>query len=495
MRLPFTKPDLPRPRRGPSPDARPVVALAWEGVGVAGRHRCQPLLERVTLHLYPGEVHALLAGPGGGKSTAIAVAAGCRALGGGRLCRAGRTFRPRNPAAAREAGVAVVWQRPPLLPEASIRENLLLGNEPGEHGEARLVEDLLALLPPTLPSPEVAVGSLPLAQQQWIAIGRAIARFPPVLLLDEPATWFTGAERRHLWELLRLFARHGMAILYATRHVPETLALARRYTLLRHGTVESFGLIEHLDRSATAHLETQSVRSSRTPALDEARRPLLTVHEAGLERPRQLVLREGSICGLAGLPGSGRRALLHVIAGLRHDPHWEIWKAKESVGLFDPGAGEQYLMAERPVYENLTLGRPWHHLGFFPPLEARMVALDWMARLRIRAGTPTRPLAELSTFNQRKIALGRLLQARRRILLLAEPEFGFQPEERLWLLGWLEGLARAGHSVLVSGVSDAELLAVCDTVAVLHHGRFCAIRSASRWTENELAVCARKGCS
>lgn len=468
---------------------------------MAGRHRYQPWLDRVTLHLYPGEIHAVLGAPGAGKSTLIAVGAGTCALTGGRLRRGGRRFRPRDPAAARAAGVAVVWQHPPLMEEASIRENLLLGNLVTRRGEVRLLETARMLLPATLPLFDAPVHGLSLSQRQWVAIGRAVIGGPALLLLDEPATWFTHAEKRHLWEMLRLLTGAGTSILYATRHLPEAAALARRYTLLRRGRVEGFGLMEHLDRSATAHLERPllakggAARSGRTPGFYEGRRPLLTLRECGVEAPRQLVLREGTICGLAGLPGSGRRALLHTIAGLRHDDRWEIWKAKESVGLFDPGAGERMLMAERPVFENLTLGRPWHHLGFYSPPEAKMVALNWMVRLGIRTGTPQRPLAEFSTFNQRKIALGRLLQAGRRILLFAEPEFGFQPEERLWLLGWLEGLARAGHSLLISGISHAELLAVCDTIAVLHSGRFCAIGSASRWTQNELAVCARNGCS
>src|SRR5438128_6596171 len=100
-------------------------------------------LDGVTFDLETGEFHALVGENGAGKSTLLKVLSGVYPAGSysGEIAIDGAPQRFRSPAAARRAGIAVVYQELTLVPELTVGQNLMLGREPRRFGlvdEARL---------------------------------------------------------------------------------------------------------------------------------------------------------------------------------------------------------------------------------------------------------------------------------------------------------------------------------------------------------------------
>jgi rhamnose transport system ATP-binding protein len=81
-----------------------------------------------------GEVHALLGENGAGKSTLVKVLAGVYQPDSGTLTVAGREVALHGPAAARAAGIAVIYQEPTLFPDLTVAENMFIGRQPLRNG-------------------------------------------------------------------------------------------------------------------------------------------------------------------------------------------------------------------------------------------------------------------------------------------------------------------------------------------------------------------------
>src|SRR5262245_1272667 len=98
--------------------------------GITKRFGGTVALAGVDLEVRPGEVHALVGENGAGKSTLMKILAGAVQPDAGEMRLDGQVYRPRNPAAGRQAGVAMIYQELSLAPHLSVAENILLGAEP-----------------------------------------------------------------------------------------------------------------------------------------------------------------------------------------------------------------------------------------------------------------------------------------------------------------------------------------------------------------------------
>ena len=94
-------------------------------------------LKGVSFELRSGEVHALVGENGAGKSTLIRIITGAHQPDSGSIHVAGQSITQNNPVLSRQLGIAVIYQRPALLPDLTVAENIGLGLE--RRGAARIV--------------------------------------------------------------------------------------------------------------------------------------------------------------------------------------------------------------------------------------------------------------------------------------------------------------------------------------------------------------------
>lgn len=197
-----------------------TAALRVTGVSKTYPGAANPALDNVSMTLRAGELLAVLGPSGSGKSTLLRAIAGLESLDSGTV--------EAQPGHDR---VAVVFQSPGLFPWLSVRENVALGGgykRNRDRFDPEAVDDLLGVLGLSELA-NVAVTELSGGQAQRVAVGRALAVRPDVVLLDEPFSALDPATREDLQGWLRSVARElNLTIFLVTHDVAEAVALGDR---------------------------------------------------------------------------------------------------------------------------------------------------------------------------------------------------------------------------------------------------------------------------
>jgi simple sugar transport system ATP-binding protein len=194
--------------------------------------------DRISLDLWPGEIHAVLGENGAGKTTLMNVLAGMYQPDAGTIRIAGEEVQITSPADALQRGIGTVYQHFTLVPNLSILENVVLGADGGilvdlAAAEGR-VTSLLADFGLDV-SPHTEIRHLALGQRQRVEIIKVLFRGSRVLLLDEPTSVLTPGEVTSLLDLLRRLRDQGIAVVLITHKLGEALAVSDRVTILRGG--------------------------------------------------------------------------------------------------------------------------------------------------------------------------------------------------------------------------------------------------------------------
>jgi branched-chain amino acid transport system ATP-binding protein len=223
------------------------VALEVEGVSVSyGKFIA---VESVTLSVGVGECVAVIGPNGHGKSSMVTALAGLVRRGG--VVRVfGQPLPVGSPGAAVRAGLVLVPERRHLYPELTTRDNIMLGSYSHTRRiSARSawedVSGVLDMFPELARLLDQKAGTLSGGQQQMVALARAMAARPRVLLLDEPCLGLAEAVARRVYDWLGEMTKTDMTILLVEENPVHALLVADRAVRMYKGLVEQPGVASH----------------------------------------------------------------------------------------------------------------------------------------------------------------------------------------------------------------------------------------------------------
>ncbi|MER6123565.1 sugar ABC transporter ATP-binding protein [Streptomyces sp. NPDC001795] len=492
------------------------------------------------LTVLPGESHALVGRNGAGKSTLVNVLTGLQAPDEGTVLFDGE---PAPPLADRDAWrrkVACVYQKPTLVPELTVAENLLLaeihaatstrpgfrsgrgsgGCPPDKHSINRQPTGrggfiswrrLKAQAAEVLGTwdvhvdPDARTADLKVEDRQMVEIARALSFGARFIVLDEPTAQLDNREIERLFTRMRALQDSGVTFLFISHHLQEVYEVCQTVTVLRDARWIITAPVADLPRGALVEAmagETvaEQAATGRDAVADDAP---VALEAHGLTSDSyediDLTVRHGEVVGLAGSSGSGKIELAESLAGLhtptrgtaRLDgeqlPFGDVRAALNAgVGCVPRDRHEQGLVTGMSIGDNATmsvlsrLGR----YGFVGTQRKRGVATDLIARLDIHAEGPDQPVSDLSGGNAQKVVMARALACDPRLLVLINPTAGVDVKSKESLLARMDSAREDGTAVLV--VSDElDDLRRCDRVLVLFHGRIVAEHPAG-WHDHEL---------
>jgi len=198
-------------------------------------------LQDINLAIHKGEFVCFLGPSGCGKTTLLRIIAGLEVQTSGQLLQANRDI-SLLPPASRDYGI--VFQSYALFPNLSVADNVAYGLVNRRTSRAEItsrVAELLKLV--GLPGSDAKFpGQLSGGQQQRIALARALATSPGLLLLDEPLSALDALERIRLRQEIRtLQQKLGVTTIMVTHDQEEALSVADRIVVMNHGVIEQVG--------------------------------------------------------------------------------------------------------------------------------------------------------------------------------------------------------------------------------------------------------------
>lgn len=468
------------------------------------------------LDVHAREVVALIGANGSGKSTMSKVINGVVVLDGGQLLLNGNPIDFPSPQAAKNAGIATVFQELSLIPQMTVAENIWLTREPlNQFGtvdrkavHAR-TEELLALFKGTFKTdlhPDAPVASLPPDEKQIIEILKAISFDPWLVILDEATASLDSRQVQRLFELVARWKEQGKAIIFVSHRMEEIFRIADKYSVLRNGRTVGAGNINDINEKQLIKLmiEKESVLGFLRGEAKSGERieSEISLEAANLTtdylRGVSFKLRKGELVGLGGLRGQGQRQLLHSLFGdlpysgtvklFSQEVHFKHPReAMRSGFALVPGErAKEGLLYIRSILENLLLPS-WKRYGL--PLKvsnAKKDATQTGSSLNLKMAGLEEPVSSLSGGNAQKVVIGKWLMREPQVLLLDDPTKGVDVGTKAEFYALLTRLSEEGKTIFFYSSDEEELIGLCDRVFVMYDGMIRTELSGNTLTKENL---------
>jgi branched-chain amino acid transport system permease protein len=463
-------------------------------------------LHDVSLTAMPGEITGLIGANGSGKTTLLNVICGfVRPDRAGTVTLGAVDITRLSAHAIARAGVARTFQTPNVPRGMSALDVVASGRFtldrqglassilrlPGYRRSCRADRVRSLEMLDLIGIADVAnrdASTLSLGTRRLLEVARALCGRPRLLLLDEPASGLSSAERDQLAQVLRAAAEAGSAVVLIEHNVGFVIDTADTTHVLDCGklvasgpaaaisadqaVVESFvGGVGHAPGSYSHRRLTHAEAALEVRAAESGYRDLTVLRNVSLS------VRRGSIEAVLGRNGVGKTTLLATIAGQVQLRGGTITIDGKEVGRLAAhrraAAGIAFvpegkrIFRERTVAENIALGTFTQSLSRGERARLCTKVLEQFPALKARAGDRA---GDLSGGQQQMLAIGQALAARPRILLLDEPSSGLAPSLVADVFQSLRLLSDDGMTVLLVEQLAPEALAIADHVTVLDGG-------------------------
>ncbi len=456
--------------------------------------------DNVSLTVMPGEIHALLGENGAGKSTLVKMIYGIMAPDSGQILWDGQAVRVPNPKAARKLGIGMVFQHFSLFEAMTVLENIALGLDT-KVSRAALeaeIQKVMGVYGLTL-DPQRIVSTLSVGERQRIEIVRALLLKPKLLIMDEPTSVLTPQEVGQLFETLRKLAANGCSILYISHKLHEIIALCETATILRGGKLVSTcdprketprKLAEMMIGANLKEISKAPGRKFGDVKFIVKNLTLPKVGDFGTAlKDIGFEVKAGEIFGIAGVAGNGQNELLEALGGEVLAHHNEaITIAGVCIGKSGPtqrrAVGLSAVPEERhghaavsdfSLQDNavLTARNRMNMVSaqLIDPGVSNAFSQKVIRSFSVKAQGPKSLAGSLSGGNLQKYIMGREILQNPLVLIVSQPTWGVDAGAAAAIHQAIFDLAGQGSAMVVISQDLDELLALCDSVAVINLGR------------------------
>jgi len=477
-------------------------------------------LNKVDFTSQEGEIHALVGENGAGKTTLVKILSGVYQPDEGEIFLRGKKVVIPDAYQAQHMGVSIVYQELNLIPYMSVARNILLGREPrtpfGFVDSSKLVEQargLMRTLDLSL-DPDFLTYELPVAQQQMVAIVRALSANPDILILDEPTASLSEHEVEHLFKVMKNLKSKGVSIIFISHRLEEVFQIADSVTVLKDGEVVATKSVQEVNQAKLVKMmvgrEFVNIfpKKGGVDVKEEVVFSIRGLTRKGALKNINLDLRKGEIVLLAGLQGQGQRELVRAIFGVDPVDRGEIYlegkkiqinnprdAIKAGIGFLSDDKKTEGLVLCRSIRENVALPtlRRRQVWGFIKRKEEKEAVNSQVKALDIRTTSIEQEAEFLSGGNQQKLIIAKWLLGNPKVIIFDEPTIGIDVGTKVEIYHRLRELAREGVGILIVSSDMIEIIGMSDRVLVMFEGEIGAEIPAEEVSEEEIMTAAAGG--
>lgn len=472
--------------------------------------------KNVELNVRPGEILALLGENGSGKTTLMNMLSGIYKPDSGTICVDGKEVSIDSPEDAKRLGIGMVHQHFKLVDVFSAADNIWMGKEKAgltlNKKRYAEIEEMARKFGFDI-DPRKKVYNMSVSEKQTLEIIKVLYYGAKIIILDEPTAVLTVQEIDKLFSVLRRMKEEGHSIIIITHKLNEVMEISDRVSILRKGEyITTVNTSETNEQELTEWMVGRKVDLNIDRPPMEKTRPLLEVRDVSIRSDEGSIaidgvnfyIRGGEILGVAGIAGCGQKELCEAIAGLRPIEKGKmIHKGENIVGLspkaiLEKGISMSFIPEDRlgmglapslSITDNMILKNYADTKGPFVNRKlGRADAEQVIKELEVVTPSAETPVRLLSGGNVQKVLLGREIKAGPNVIVTAYPVRGLDINSSYAIYNILNKQKQAGVGILFVGEDLDVMIALCDKILVLCHGKVMGVVHAHKTTKEELGL-------
>ncbi len=472
--------------------------------------------KNVNLSVNRGEILSLLGENGSGKTTLMNMISGIYYPDEGQIYIDGKPAQIASPKDAFKYGIGMIHQHFKLVDIFSAAENIVLGVKDGSRFNIKEVNSRVEEIANKYGfdiDVKKKIYDMSVSEKQTVEIIKVLYRGADILILDEPTAVLTPQEIKKLFAILNKMREDGKSIIIITHKLNEVMEISDRVSILRKG--EYIGTVrtsETNEKELTEMMVGKKVDLKIERVKTDFDRPLLEIRGLKVKGDDGSVkiedvsfyIRGGEILGVAGVAGCGQKELCEAVAGLRKiDDGLIMHKGESLLGLsakqiIEKGVSMSFIPEDRlgmglapnfSITDNMMLKNYGESKGpFVDRKSARARAKSLITKLGIVTPSTETPIRRLSGGNVQKVLVGREIESNPNVIITAYPVRGLDINSSYVIYDILNEQKQNGTGILFIGEDLDVMLALCDKIMVLCHGKNMGIVHASKVTKEELGL-------
>ena len=470
----------------------------------------------INLNVKSGEILALLGENGSGKTTLMNMLSGIYQPDSGSILVDGKEVKIHSPEDSKRLGIGMVHQHFKLVDVFSAADNIWMGKEKAgislKKDRFQKVSEIAEKFGFQL-DPKKKVYDMAVSEKPTLEIIKVLYYGAKIIILDEPTAVLTVQEIQKLFTILRKMKEDGHAIIIITHKLNEVKEISDRVAILRKGEyITTVNTAETTEQELTEMMVGRKIDLNIDRPVIEKTKPLLEVRDLTIKNDEgalaidgvNFYIRGGEILGVAGIAGCGQKELCEAIAGLRPIEKGQmIHKGDNIVGLspkaiLEKGISMSFIPEDRlgmglapslSITDNMILKNYADTKGLFVNRKlGRAAAEEVIANLEVVTPSTETPVRRLSGGNVQKVLLGREIKAGPNVLVTAYPVRGLDINSSYTIYNILNQQKQDGVGILFVGEDLDVMMALCDKIMVLCHGRIMGVVHAHKTTKEELGL-------
>lgn len=431
-------------------------------------------LNNIGFELNYGEALCLAGQNGCGKSTLIKILSGVyQPDQGAEIKIGGSLFSQLTPEQSIEKGIQVIYQDLALFPNLTVAENIAINTHRrlGWVKSAQIQQIAKTALESINADVDLdaLVEDIPVAQQQLVAICRALAQNAKLLIMDEPTASLTAKEVNDLLEVVKKLKSKGISIIFVSHKLNEVMAVSDSVLVLKDGNLIGKYPISEMNEKKLGFLMTgieieNHILDKKSFDFHDI---MLEVKQLSRKTEYQDInfsLHKGEIVSLIGLLGSGRTELCLSLFGMTKPTSGEIWlngeKCEFNHNRSAIAKGVAYVSEDR-MHTGLIMAESIHHniiAAIFNKISTKFNLIDdklayqysddLIRSLKIKVSDSDLAVNTLSGGNAQRVSIAKWLAISPRLIILDSPTIGVDIANKEGIFNIIKSLSQAGISVI-----------------------------------------------